>query len=70
MIHHYWVICLSIHMARMHILCGRLKSDFTYSASLVYNSNFPRPESRSGLHSRTAIVVNENSQLQGVPTKL
>ena len=32
-----------MHMAWMKATCGRMKSDFQYSASIVYN-NFPFPE--------------------------
>ena len=32
-----------MHMAWMRQVCGRLKSDYRYSAGLVYN-NYPWPE--------------------------
>lgn len=41
-LHHFGVITSSMHMAWMRAVCGRLKSDFRYSASIVYN-NFPWP---------------------------
>ena len=34
----------SVHMAWMRAVCGRLKSDYRYSAKIVYN-NFPWPQS-------------------------
>ncbi len=37
-----------IHMAWMRTVCGRLKSDYRYSAKLVYN-NFPWPEPNEAL---------------------
>lgn len=40
---HFGVLTSSIHMAWVRHVCGRLKSDFRYSARLVYN-NFPWPE--------------------------
>ena len=33
-----------MHMAWMRYVCGRLKSDYRYSAGIVYN-NYPWPES-------------------------
>ena len=32
-----------MHMAWTNVVCGRLKSDYRYSASIVYN-NFPWPD--------------------------
>jgi hypothetical protein len=45
-LYHFGVLESKMHMAWMRILAGRLKSDFRYSNSLVYN-NFPWPESAS-----------------------
>lgn len=42
--YHFGIIQSLIHMAWMRQVCGRLKSDYRYSNSLVYN-NFPWPES-------------------------
>lgn len=33
----------NVHMAWMRAVCGRLKSDYSYSINIVYN-NFPWPE--------------------------
>ena len=41
---HFGVLSSSMHMAWMRQVCGRLKSDYRYSNSLVYN-NFPWPQS-------------------------
>ncbi|HZK81590.1 MAG TPA: DNA methyltransferase, partial [Humisphaera sp.] len=41
-IYHFGVMTSAMHMAWTRSICGRLKSDFRYSASLVYN-NFPWP---------------------------
>ena len=38
----FGVLCSGMHMAWVRQLCGRLKSDFQYSGSMVYNS-FPWP---------------------------
>lgn len=39
----FGILTSSVHMAWTGILCGRLKSDFRYSNSIVYN-NLPFPE--------------------------
>jgi hypothetical protein len=38
----FGVLCSGMHMAWVRQVCGRLKSDFQYSGSVVYN-NFPWP---------------------------
>jgi hypothetical protein len=38
-----------MHMAWMRAVCGRLKSDYRYSAGIVYN-NFPWPEPTDAQH--------------------
>ena len=40
---HFGVLTSSLHMAWVRAICGRLKSDYRYSANLVYN-NYPWPE--------------------------
>ena len=42
-LYHFGVLTSSVHMAWMRIVAGRLKSDYRYSAAIVYN-NFPWPE--------------------------
>ena len=44
-----------MHMAWMRTVCGRLKSDYSYSNTVVYN-NFPWPENPIDKH-RQAIEV-------------
>ena len=39
-IYHFGVLTSIVHMAWMRAVCGRLKSDYDYSGSIVYN-NFP-----------------------------
>jgi hypothetical protein len=39
----FGILTSTMHMAWMRYVCGRLKSDYRYSASIVYN-NFPWPE--------------------------
>ncbi len=45
-LYHLGVLSSAMHMAWVRQVCGRLKSDFRYSANLVYN-NFPWPDSPS-----------------------
>ena len=40
--YHFGILTSNVHMAWMRVICGRLKSDYRYSANIVYN-NFPWP---------------------------
>lgn len=42
-IYHFGVLTSNVHMAWMRAVCGRLKSDYSYSINVVYN-NFSWPE--------------------------
>lgn len=42
-IYHFGVLESVLHMAWMRAFCGRLKSDYRYSGTLIYN-NFPWPQ--------------------------
>ncbi|MCL2083014.1 MAG: N-6 DNA methylase [Oscillospiraceae bacterium] len=42
-LYHFGVLTSSTHMAWTRAVCGRIKSDYRYSAGIVYN-NFPWPE--------------------------
>jgi len=42
-LYHFAILTSSMHMAWVRAVCGRLKSDFRYSAGIVYN-NFPWPD--------------------------
>ncbi|MBR2694546.1 MAG: hypothetical protein IKE69_10080 [Thermoguttaceae bacterium] len=42
-LYHFGVLTSSVHMAWTRVVAGRLKSDYRYSAQIVYN-NFPWPE--------------------------
>lgn len=44
---HFGVLESRLHMAWMRVVCGRLKSDYRYSAGIVYN-NFPWAELTDG----------------------
>jgi hypothetical protein len=39
----FGILCSTMHNAWMRTVCGRLKSDYRYSNTIVYN-NFPFPE--------------------------
>lgn len=41
-LYHFAVLTSNVHMAWMRAVCGRLKSDYSYSNTIVYN-NFPWP---------------------------
>ncbi len=41
-IYHFGILTSKMHMAWMKYTCGRMKSDYQYSASVVYN-NYPWP---------------------------
>ncbi|MBX2933851.1 MAG: class I SAM-dependent DNA methyltransferase [Ferruginibacter sp.] len=45
--YHFGVLTSLMHMTWMKYVCGRLKSDFSYSNTIVYN-NFPWPENPTG----------------------
>lgn len=43
-LYHFGILCSTMHNAFMRTVAGRLKSDYRYSNTVVYN-NFPFPES-------------------------
>ena len=45
-LYHFGILCSTMHNAFMRTVAGRLKSDYRYSNTLVYN-NFPFPFARS-----------------------
>jgi hypothetical protein len=55
---HFGVLSSAMHMAWTRQVCGRLKSDYRYSAGLVYN-NFPWPENPTA---RQRAAVEEKAQ--------
>jgi hypothetical protein len=42
-LYHFGILTSNVHMAWTRRVCGRLKSDYSYSKDIVYN-NFPWPE--------------------------
>lgn len=47
--YHFGILSSRMHIAWVRTVCGRLKSDYRYSAKLVYN-NFPWPQDPGKLH--------------------
>ena len=41
-LYHFGILMSTMHMAWVRVVCGRIKSDYRYSAGIVYN-NFPWP---------------------------
>jgi hypothetical protein len=48
-LYHFGILTSLMHMAWVKTICGRLKSDYRYSASIVYN-NYPWPENPADKH--------------------
>lgn len=57
----FGVLTSAMHMAWVKVACGRLKSDYRYSGSIVYN-NFPWPDLADDKH-RAAIEAAAQSVL-------
>ncbi len=58
---HFGVLLSRMHMAWVRQVCGRLKSDYQYSALIVYN-NFPWPFCAPGSKSNTAPAPDQQAQ--------
>ena len=58
-LYHFGILESNVHMAWMRAVCGRLKSDYSYSNSIVYN-NFPwpspTPEQQAKIEAAQAIL--------------
>ena len=69
-LYHFGVLTSNVHMAWMRAVCGRLKSDYSYSNTIVYN-NFPWPFSEkqtdlfapNGTHQKAKNVSSEQIRL-------
>lgn len=55
-LYHFGVLISNVHMAWMKTICGRLKSDYDYSAKIVYN-NFPWPTPTEAQMLRVAMTA-------------
>ena len=56
-LYHFGILVSNVHMAWMRAVAGRLKSDYRYSAQIVYN-NFPWPDEMCQCEN----VANPNSR--------
>ncbi|MDR2340156.1 MAG: class I SAM-dependent DNA methyltransferase, partial [Deltaproteobacteria bacterium] len=67
-LYHFGVLTSNVHMAWVRAVCGRLKSDYRYSAVIVYN-NFPWPkatEAQKSAIERTAnAILDARSKYKG-----
>ena len=52
-LYHFGILASTMHIAWVRAVCGRLKSDYRYSAGIVYN-NFPWPHRSGGAGIETA----------------
>lgn len=52
-LYNFGILTSSMHMAWTRAVCGRLKSDYQYSAKIVYN-NFPWPEATEAQQEKIA----------------
>jgi hypothetical protein len=72
-LYHFGVVTSSMHNAWMRTTSGRMKSDYNYSVSIVYN-NFPWPEiplnpplQKGGTTAQRAVAVSEETTEQQPP---
>jgi hypothetical protein len=57
-LYHFGILTSEMHMSWMKSVCGRIKSDFRYSNTVVYN-NFPWPKNPGEKNTK---AVEENAQ--------
>ena len=67
-LYHFAALNSTMHNAWMRAVCGRLKSDYRYSASIVYN-NFPWPEpteaQRQAIEAMGQVILDARAQHPG-----
>ena len=68
-IYQFGVLSSKMHMAWMRQTCGRMKSDYQYSVSIVYN-NFPWPQSateaqKAAVEKAAQAVLDARAQFMG-----
>jgi hypothetical protein len=68
-LYHFGVLTSAMHMAWTRTVCGRLKSDYRYSAGIVYN-NFPWPENatdkqRQSIEEAAQVVLDARTKYPG-----
>ena len=57
----FGILTSKVHMAWTRVVCGRMKSDYRYSASLVYN-NFPFPKSNPKIEITAQKILDARSR--------
>jgi hypothetical protein len=64
-LYHFGMLTSNMHMAWVRAVCGRLKSDYRYSNTIVYN-NFPWPEpsdkQREGIEKAAQVVLDTRAK--------
>jgi hypothetical protein len=60
-LYHFGILTSTMHMTWMRQVCGRMKSDYQYSVSIVYN-NYAWPEAPTGKQ-RAAVEVSAQAVL-------
>ncbi len=67
-VYHFGILSSTMHMAWVRAVCGRLKSDYRYSAGIVYN-NFPWPEpteaQRKAIEAAAQAVLDARAKFPG-----
>lgn len=58
---HFGIMSSTMHMAWIRYTCGRIKSDYRYSNSIVYN-NFPWPFDANGSEPNPAAAQHQQAQ--------
>jgi hypothetical protein len=65
---HFGILTSTMHMAWVRYTCGRLKSDYRYSASIVYNNypwpNEPSDKQRATIETAAQAVLDARAQFQ------
>lgn len=63
-IYHFGIITSNVHQAWMRLLCGRMKSDYRYSGTLVYNTfpwPSPTPEQKAKIEQTAQAILDARS---------
>jgi hypothetical protein len=67
-LYHFGILSSTMHNAWMRTVCGRMKSDYRYSAGIVYN-NFPWPQTPSNSPLSGGELNRSDSALSGAPDR-
>ena len=72
-LYHFGILTSNVHMAWMRTIAGRLKSDYRYSTSVVYN-NFPWPsptaEQRKLIENTAKTILTTRSVYKDSPLSI